>query len=69
MIQLLADFDLHLTTAPMCAYGMVIRDSQGNPEGLAQIDDVEEPAEEHSEDREGGDDDAKRSGQRVHDAL
>src|SRR6056297_1984265 len=45
------------------------RDPDENPERLAQIDDVEEPAQENAENRECGDDDAKRAGQRVDNAL
>ena len=36
IVQLIADLDLHLTTSPMCAYGMIIRDSEGDPLGLAR---------------------------------
>src|SRR6056297_2576631 len=44
-------------------------DAHENPECLAQIDDVEEPAQENAKDRECRDDDAKRAGQRVDNAL
>src|SRR6056297_2313177 len=44
-------------------------DTDKHPECLAQIDDVEEPAQENAEDRECGDDDAKRAGQRIDDTL
>ena len=40
-----------------------------NPERLAQVDDVEEPAQENAEDRECGDDHTKRAGQRIDNAL
>src|SRR6056297_88234 len=44
-------------------------DADQDPKRLAQVDDVEEPAQENAEDRECGDDHAKRSGQRINDAL
>src|SRR6056297_3112872 len=44
-------------------------DADQNPECLAQVDDVEEPAEEHAQYGERGDHDAKRAGERIDDAL
>src|SRR6056297_409091 len=44
-------------------------DAHEDPERLAQIDDVEEPAEKDPEDRECGDDHTKRAGQRIDNAL
>ena len=32
MVQLIADFDLHMRSSPMCAFGMLIRDSNGEQE-------------------------------------
>ena len=40
-----------------------------HPEGLAQIDDVEEPAQENAEYGQRRDDNTKRPGQRIDDAL
>src|SRR6056297_2177660 len=44
-------------------------DADEDPERLAQVDDIEEPAQENAEDRECGDDHTKRAGQRIDDAL
>src|SRR6056297_1978883 len=44
-------------------------DAHEDPKRLAQVDDVEEPAQENAEDRECGDDHTKRSGQRIDNAL
>ena len=44
-------------------------DADEDPECLAQIDDIKEPAEKDAEDSQRGDHDAKRSGQRIDDAL
>ena len=35
IVQLAADYNVYLTTSPMCSFGMVIRDHAGNSEGLA----------------------------------
>ena len=35
MVQLIADYKLHMTTSPMCAFGQVIRDGPGGAEELA----------------------------------
>src|SRR6056297_2228950 len=40
-----------------------------NPEGLPQIDDIEEPAEEDAQNGECGDHDSERASQRIDDAL
>lgn len=44
-------------------------DAHEDPKRLAQVDDVEEPAQENAEDGERSDDDAERAGQRIDDAL
>ena len=36
MVQLIADYSLHMVTSPMCAFGMVIRDGHGEDAGLAR---------------------------------
>ena len=45
------------------------RNTNQNPQGLAQVDDVEEPAQEDADDGQRGDTDTKRAGQSVNDAL
>src|SRR6056297_2692778 len=44
-------------------------DDDQYPECLAQVDDIEEPAQVDAEHGERGDNHAKRSGQRINDAL
>ena len=36
MLQLALDYNLHAVTSPMCPFGMMIRDRNGNDEGLAR---------------------------------
>ena len=44
-------------------------DTNKHPEGLAQVDDVEKPAQEDAQHGQRRDDDAKRAGQRIDDPL